>query len=199
MTSMGSAAVRDECSYQTSNEARSHDAGIVTWLDAKPGRAFGVLILVYFAVVFVQSSLKLMWLDEFITLHLARLNGLHALWNALAMGADPNPPVTYILVHWSRQIFGDHEWAYRLPAAVGCAIGLTSLFAFLKPRVCGAWAMFGCLVWMAMAAFDYSFESRSYGIFYGLAMLAFFCWTAAIDASKRGRMRWLAWTGMVLA
>ena len=118
-----------------------------------------------------------MWLDEFITLHLARLNSLHELWHALAVGADPNPPVTYILVHWCREMFGDHEWAYRAPAAIGCWIGLVSLFAYLKRRVSGTWAMFGCLVWMAMAAFDYSFESRSYAIFYGLAMLAFLCWT----------------------
>lgn len=196
---MGSAAIRDECSYQTSIELRSDKREIVAWLDAKPGTALAALTVLYFVVVFVQSSLKLMWLDEFITLHLARLGSLHDLWHALAVGADPNPPVTYIMVRWCRQLFGDHEWAYRLPAALGCWIGLASLFAFLKQRVCGSWAVFGCLVWMATAAFDYSFESRSYGIFYGLAMLAFFSWTAAIDTSGTIFIRWLAWAGMVFA
>ena len=199
MRSMGSVALSDECSYQTSIESRSRRPGVVAWLDANPGKAFAVLTVLYFVVVFGQSSLKLMWLDEFITLHLARLGSLHDLWHALAVGADPNPPITYILVHWCRQLFGDHEWAYRLPAALGCWIGLASLFVFLKRRVCGSWATLGCLVWMAMAAFDYSFESRSYGIFYGLAMLAFFCWTAAIDTSRTSFIRWLAWAGMVFA
>ena len=59
-----------------------------------------------------------MWLDELITFHLSSLGSLHDLWHALAAGADPNPPVTYMLVHWCRQIFGDHEWAYRLPDAL---------------------------------------------------------------------------------
>ena len=199
MRSMGSAAVRDECSYQASIQFRSRQAGIITWLDAHPVRAFAVLTALYFVVVFTQSSFKLMWLDELITFHLARLNSLHNLWHALAMGADPNPPITYILVHWCRQIFGDHEWAYRAPAAVGCWIGLFSLFAFLKRRLCGSWAIFGCLVWMAMAAFDYSFESRSYGIFYGLAMLAFLCWTVAIDGSRSAVRRWVGLAGMVAA
>jgi hypothetical protein len=199
MRSIASAAVGDECSYQASTEFRSRQAGIIAWLDAHPVRAFAVLTALYFVVVFTQSSFKLMWLDELITFHLARLNSLHDLWNALAAGADPNPPITYILVHWCRQIFGDHEWAYRAPAALGCWIGLVSLFAFLKRRLCGSWAIFGCLVWMAMAAFDYSFESRSYGIFYGLAMLAFFCWTVAIDTSRTAAARWTGLAGMIVA
>ena len=150
MRSMGSAAVRDECSYQTPIEIRSPQMGIMAWLDAHPVWAIAVLTGLYFAVVFAQSSVKLMWPDELITLHLAGLKSFHDLWHALAVGADPNPPVTYVLVHWCRAIFGEHEWAYRLPAAVGCWLGLVSLFAFLKKRVSGSWAILGCLVWMAI-------------------------------------------------
>ena len=50
-----------------------------------------------------------------------------------------------------------------------------------------------------MAAFDYSFESRSYGIFYGLAMLAFLCWTVSVDGYRPSTTRWAALIGMVLA
>ena len=196
---MGSAAVREECSHQSSIEFRSGYGGIAGWVDPHPVEAFTLLTALYLVVVSIQSSLKLMWLDEFITFHLAHLNSFHDLWHALAAGADPNPPVTYVLVHWCRQILGDHEWAYRMPAAVGCWVGLLSLFAFLRRRVCGSWAIFGCLVWMATAAFDYSFESRSYGIFYGLAMLAFFCWTITTDRSRTVAARWTALAGMVLS
>jgi hypothetical protein len=199
MSSRASTAVRNECSYQTSNESRSYETGITAWLDAHPVRAFAVLTALYFVVVLFQSSFKLMWLDEFITYHLAQLGSFRDLWKALSAGADPNPPFTYVLVHWCRQIFGEHEWAYRLPATLGCWIGLASLFAFLNRRVCGSWAVFGCLVWMATAAFDYSFESRSYGIFYGLAMLGFLCWSLTIDRSRTTAERWTALAGMVLA
>ena len=199
MRNMSSAALSDECSYQVPIEFRARDTGLVAWLDAYPVRAFAVLTVVYFSVVFIQSAQKLLWLDELITLHLARLGSLHDLWYALSAGADPNPPVTYILVHWCKQIFGAHEWAYRLPPALGSWIGLASLFAFLLRRVCGSWAIFGCLVWMSMAAFDYSFESRSYGIFYGLAMMAFFCWTVYADTSKGSLTRWSVLAGMIFA
>jgi hypothetical protein len=168
-------------------------------IDRAPGRVFVLLSLVFFAAVFTLSSMKLMWLDELITLHIAKHGGPAAIWDALKHGADPNPPVTHLLVHYSRAIFGDHEWAYRLPAAVGYWIGLASLFAYLRRRVPGTWAIAGTLLSMSMAAFEYSYESRSYGIFYGLAMLAFLCWATTVDPMRSGKARGLALFGMVIA
>ena len=78
------------------------------------------------------------------------------------MGADPNPPITHMLVHYSRLAFGDHELAYRLPPFFGYWLGLVSLFAYLLRRLPAVWALAGTVLSMAMAAFDYSFESRSY-------------------------------------
>lgn len=168
-------------------------------IDRRPGWAFVCLSVVYFAVVACLSSVKLLWLDELITLHIARLGGLHAIWSALAQGADPNPPLTHLLVHYARLAFGDHEFVYRLPATIGYWIGMLSLFAYLRRRLPGTWAVAGTVLSMCMAAFDYSFESRSYGIFYGLAMLAFFCWSRAADPQSGSARRLLALLGMTVA
>ena len=169
------------------------------WIDRSPARAFAVLSVIYLGVVAWQSSLKLLWLDELITLHIARLGSVAAIWHALAQGADPNPPITHLLVHYSRIAFGDHEFAYRLPAMLGYWVGLVSLFAYLKRLLPGTWALAGTVLSMAMAAFDYSFESRSYAIFYGLAMLAVLCWSVAVDPETRPVWRNFALAGMVLA
>lgn len=168
-------------------------------IDAAPGWWFVGLSVLYFLVVAGLSSMKLLWLDELITLHIAKSGGLEAIWHALSSGADPNPPITYILVHYSRAIFGDHEFAYRLPAALGYWVGLISLFQYLRGRIRGTWALGGTVLLMCMAAFEYSFESRSYAIFFGLAMLAFFCWTRVSDDSRSTRARWLALFGMIFA
>jgi 4-amino-4-deoxy-L-arabinose transferase-like glycosyltransferase len=168
-------------------------------IDAAPGWWFVWLSVLYFVVVFCLSSMKLLWLDELITLHIAKSGGLAAIWQALARGADPNPPITYILVHYSRAIFGDHEFAYRLPAALGYWVGLLSLFDYLRGRIRGTWALGGAVLLMCMAAFEYSFESRSYAIFFGLAMLAFFCWTRVADDARSSGARWIALLGMVFA
>jgi hypothetical protein len=183
--------------------ARSALVSAASWLEAcidrAPARAFAVLSVFYLGAVVVLSWLKLLWLDELITLHIARLGTVGAIWNALAQGADPNPPITHMLVHYARLVFGDHELAYRLPALLGYWVGLVSLFAFLVRRLPATWALAGTVLSMAMAAFDYSFESRSYAIFYGLTMLAVLCWSIAVDPETRPAGRNLALAGMVLA
>jgi hypothetical protein len=169
-----------------------------------PGFFFAAFSCLYFATVFSLSSLKLLWLDELITLHLARLGSFAAIWHALENGADPNPPITYLLVHLSQSIFGSHEFAYRLPAAVGYWIGLFSLFLYLMSRLPPIWALAGTVLSTCMGAFDYSYESRSYGIFYGLAMLAMLCWSRTVqprivDPSRSRATSWFALLGMILA
>jgi hypothetical protein len=153
----------------------------------------------YAVVVLVLSSVKLLWLDELITLHIARLGSLSAIWNALGHGADPNPPLTHLLVLGSMRLFGEHEFALRLPAMAGYWIGMAALFQFLRRSVSATWALAAVFMSMSMAAFQYSYESRSYGIFYGLAMLAVYCWSCAVDPTKPPRRRWFALIGMVVA
>jgi 4-amino-4-deoxy-L-arabinose transferase-like glycosyltransferase len=195
-------SVDDTASSEQYNtrEARSRvSTSMVERIDHAPVRAFVLLSIAYFLAVFTLSSVKLMWLDELITLHIAEHGGPAAIWDALAHGADPNPPVSHILVHFSRALFGDHEWAYRLPAVLGYWLGMLSLFAYLRRRVPGAWAIAGTMLSMCMAAFEYSYESRSYGIIYGLAMLAFLCWTLAVDPMRRTRTRTFALLGLIVA
>lgn len=168
-------------------------------IQRRPWFCFALFSALYFVIVFTLSSLKLLWLDELITLHISRLGSLGAIWHALAHGVDPNPPLTYLLVHLSAWVFGNHEFAYRLPDAIGYWVGILSLFAFLRRRVPATWALAGAVLSTTMAAFDYSYESRSYGIFYGLAMLALLCWSRTVDpatprAAKRG-----FWAGMIFA
>src|SRR5579863_5734191 len=169
------------------------------FVDQSPVRAFVFLSILYLIVVVSLSRLKLLWLDELITLHIARLPTVDAIWNALAQGADPNPPITHVLVHGSRMVFGDHELAYRLPAFAGYGVGLLSLFLYLSRRVAATWALTGTIMSMAMAAFDYSYESRSYAIFYGLAMLAMCCWSVAVDVACTRLGRHLALAGTLVA
>ncbi len=143
--------------------------------------------------------MKMLWLDELITLHIARLGSVLAIWHALAAGADPNPPLTHLLVLLCMRIFGEHTVVLRLPAMAGYWVGMLALFLFLRRHVPAVWALAAVVMSMGMAAFEYSYESRSYGIFYGLAMLALYCWCRAIDPGLSSGRRWAALTGMVLA
>ena len=169
------------------------------WIDQHPALAFFALTVAYVAIVFIVSSMKLLWLDELITLHIARLGSLSAIWHALAHGADPNPPLSHLLVLGSMRLFGEHEFALRLPDMIGYWIGMLALFQFLRRWVSATWALAAVAMSMSMAAFQYSYESRSYGIFYGLAMLAVYCWAGAVDPTTSSTRRWVALVGMVAA
>lgn len=136
----------------------------VSAIDLHPVRAFFILTTFYFVVVFSLSSLKLLWLDELITLHIARLSGPAAIWQALGRGVDPNSPLSDLLVHYSRLIFGEHEFALRLPAMIGYWAGILTLFLYLKRRLSPTWAVAGAITLMSMGAFEYSYESRSCGV-----------------------------------
>jgi hypothetical protein len=166
---------------------------------ATPWKAFFSLTVLYVVAVATLSHLKLLWLDELITLHIARLGGPAAIWHALALGADPNPPIIHILVHLCRSVFGEREFALRLPAMLGYWIGMLSLFTYLRRRVPAEWALAGTVLSMAMAAFDYSFESRSYGIFYGLAMLAFLSWSRSVEETRARSSRTIWLIALIVA
>ena len=169
------------------------------FIDQHPVFTFALLSLVYFAVVASLSKLKLLWLDELITLHIAQLGNAHSIWRALAQAADPNPPLTHLAVLGSLRIFGNQELALRLPAILGYWVGLLSLFLFLRRRLPGIWALAGTIFSMSNAAFDYSYESRSYAIFYGLAMMAILCWSRAVDPAASPLRRRASLFGMAFA
>lgn len=170
-----------------------------TSINRRPIAAFALCTLAYLAAVSTLSHFKLLWLDELITFHIANLGNFREIWQALAYAADPNPPLTHLAVLLSMRLFGTHELALRLPAIIGYWSGLLALFLFFIRRVPLIWALAGVFFSMANAAFDYSYESRSYGIFYGLAMIAFLCWTDAIDPLLSATRRRVALCGMTLA
>gem|GEM_PF-926870 len=190
-------SVRPSPSVSTSVLRRKNS--IAMPFEDHPIRGFALLSAAYLLAVLTLSRNKVLWLDELITLHIAQLGSVSAIWNALARAADPNPPLTHLAVLASLRIFGVHELALRLPAILGYWIGLLSLFLFLKQRVPVAWALTGIVLAMSNASFDYSYESRSYGIFYGFAILATLCWIYAIDPALPSIQRRFALCGMTLA
>ncbi|HET9087900.1 MAG TPA: hypothetical protein VFN53_10285 [Acidobacteriaceae bacterium] len=169
------------------------------WIDNRPVHAFSLLTLGYALAVSALSWAKLLWLDELITLHIARLGSGPAIWRALSQGADPNPPLLDLLALGCLRLFGNHALSLRLPAMAGYWIGMAALFGFLRRRLSGTWSLAGVAMSLAMAAFNYSYEGRSYGLLYGLAMLAVLCWAWSLDPSLSTGWRNGALAGMVMA
>src|SRR5436305_1515201 len=154
-------------------------------LDSHPLAVVAGLSAIYFGLTITLSLIKLLWLDESITFYISQLGSVRAIWHALAQGADPNPPLNYLLVLLSAKLFGHSALALRLPAIVASWAGILALYFFLKKRIPPVYAAAGVLVFMATAAFDYSFESRSYALLLCFAALSLVAWRSAIEGAHR--------------
>lgn len=116
------------------------------------------------------------WFDELLTVHLARLDSMGDLIGALKDGADVQPLLSYLLTRGSVLIFGESEFAVRLPSLGGFAIACWATFQFTARRAglaAGAAATFALGV---TEGFLYAHEARPYGLWFGFSALALLGW-----------------------
>ncbi|MGI4755369.1 MAG: ArnT family glycosyltransferase [Janthinobacterium lividum] len=168
-------------------------------IDLRPWRAFALLSAFYLLATIALSHFKLLWLDELITVHIAKLGSAGAIWQALSHGADPNPPLTHLLVMASYKVFGAHTYAFRLPAVAGYWVGMLALFLFAKRLTTPTWALVTVLMSMGMVGFEWSYESRSYALIYGTTMLAVHLWSVSTEPALSRAKKSAAVAGMALA
>jgi hypothetical protein len=152
--------------------------------ESHPVRVFAALSLFYVIVAVALACIKVFWFDEFITFYIAKLGNPRAIWQALYNGADPNPPLTHLLVAISIKLFGTSQLAVRLPAIVAEWFGIAFLFAFLRERVRSLFAACGVLFFMATHAFTYSVEARSYALTLCFAMASLWAWRRTVEGPR---------------
>jgi hypothetical protein len=154
-------------------------------VNSHPTAVFVAISAIYFGITFALSSIKLLWLDEFITFYISKLGNVRSIWHALSQGADPNPPLNYFLVLASTKLFGENAIAARIPGILASWAGLAALYAFLRGRIPAIYAAAGVLFFMSTAAFDYSFESRSYPLMLGFCALSLILWRWTIEGQHK--------------
>lgn len=140
-----------------------------------------------------HASVRPLWFDEIFTALISRLPSLHLMLQA--MPADGQPPLQYLLTHFSLHLFGVSELALRLPAILAYLLtgfltwhivrahgtAVQSLFAVAL--VMGS-TMSGLLL-SGIALLDLSVTARPYQLVLACAALAFFCWQRAAQSRNR--------------
>ena len=162
-------------------------ARIAHWIDQHPGPTLVALLLFSCLLVLVQANLKLLWADELITLAIAAQPGSAGIWRALVSGADPNPPLTHLLVQASTQTFGSGPVAVRLPAMLCILSTIALLWTLLRRWVRPVFATGGVLVFIATRGFDYAYDARSYAplMAFTVAALALWVWLPGVSGVRR--------------
>jgi hypothetical protein len=138
----------------------------------------------YFATVVYAASRHNLFVDEIITVLVARLPGWTAICKALAEGADVMPPTYHMVVRVFDNLFGHTDVAARLPSALGMAVGLLLTFDCARRLTDGLHGLIALSVLTCSYLPFYGGEARSYGLYFMLAALALWVWTQAREEKR---------------
>lgn len=124
------------------------------------------------------------WYDELFTLYITRLPDLGTVWRALQEGADLNPPLYYVATRLAVALFGNHEFALRIPSIVGFLTMCVCLRLFVGKRLGKAWGIVAMVIPMISGAAYYAAEARPYGMMVGLVSLAMVFWQRRKESGR---------------
>ncbi|MDP9040029.1 MAG: glycosyltransferase family 39 protein, partial [Acidobacteriota bacterium] len=151
------------------------DAWTRLWsaVNRHPARVLAALVVLFLGITVYQAATRLLWVDEILTLSIAQQGSAPGIWRALALGADPNPPLIHLAVLLSTRLFGHAALAVRLPSILGMLLAIVALWTILRRWLLPGFAALGVLALMTTRGFDYAYEARSYAPLTGFTMLAF--------------------------
>jgi len=133
-----------------------------------------------------------MWFDELTTFYLARMDSISSAWRAVCNGADLQPPLMFVLAHFSQKLAGANEVATRLPCILGFLVACGCVFVFIRRRSGTVFALCGTVLILLTGAYRYAYEARPYALVLAGAALALTSWQSATEP-RRG---WLSIWGI---
>ncbi|MFQ3582526.1 MAG: glycosyltransferase family 39 protein, partial [Chloracidobacterium sp.] len=87
------------------------------------------LFTLLYAIPVAHSAVsRAFWLDELFTYYIVTMPTWAGTWDLLRNGPDQNPPLFYALTRLVVGVFGESEWAFRLPAMIGYWLLCLSLY-----------------------------------------------------------------------
>ena len=101
-----------------------------------------------------------LWFDEILTYYVATLPNAKAIWHALVLALDGQPPVFYLPAHYASRIFGNSEFVLRLPSVIAYWLATVLLYHIVNRRTMPLYGIMAALVPSFTPVFEYSFEAR---------------------------------------
>ena len=134
------------------------------------------LSAVYFLTCWQISSSRPLWNDEIFTLYLSRYDNWAGLLGWLRMAADQQPPLFYVLTHWSLGLIGDETLAVRVPGMVGVWAAGLGVYLFLRTWLGAAAGVCGVAMLVMSRGMMFAVEGRPYGLVLGVYALLLVAW-----------------------
>ncbi len=140
-------------------------------------------MLIYFVGIGYLATIRPFWFDELFTLYISQTQSLTQVLELLGP-MDPHPPVQYVLVMISHQLFGVNELTTRLPALVMLGVFMTVCYALARKYLNNQSALFAVLLIILSVSLKYGYEARPYAIVIGFTALTYWYWIKARESKK---------------
>ncbi len=130
-----------------------------------------------------------LWLDEYHTLLVANRDTLREGIRVLALGADFNPPLLYLIMHGVGRVAGFSPLSMRMVAFASVWLASVVTYASLRRFLPFGSALGGALaVWSSFVVVDQAFQARFYGPW--LLLCCVLIWSIGIHRDReRSRYR----------
>ena len=146
--------------------------------------AIGVVLLAAIVLRFVASSA--LWLDEALSVNIARLplGDLHA-----ALKRDGAPPLYYVLLHFWTDWFGTSDTAVRALSGVTSIATFPAMY-FIGKRVGGRFTAWAAVLIFATLPYSirYGSETRMYALVMFLVAWGYLAFVRALEKPTVGRL-----------
>ena len=158
-------------------------------------RRYLMLTLAVFALFAAYDACTIpLWFDEFFTFFISRLPSLREMLPAIP--ADGQPPLQYLLAHVSLRLFGETEFALRLPGMLAYISAGFLTFRIARRHGTAIQALFAlALLLGAIINMEQAHTARPYGLLIAFTALAFSCWQ---EAALRGQNRIIPLSGVAV-
>jgi hypothetical protein len=135
------------------------------------------LVLYAIARNLLAASLKPLWYDEILTLTVSMQRTWPNIINALYQGTDGQPPLYYVLEHFSLLLPLRREIALRLPSILAFPCAMSFVYLYAK-RAAGGFIALICAFFLLMTdAFqNYATQARPYALMVACFAAALLCY-----------------------
>lgn len=153
-----------------------------------------VCVVVLVCVLLRFLAHRDLWLDEALSVNIARPSIFHGVGGLLeALRHDGSPPLYYLLLHAWMRLLGTGDFAVRSLSAGISALTLPLAWVVGR-RVGGKVAAWGLVLLLASSPFAirYASETRMYSMLVLLSLVLYLAWAEAVRRPAAGRLLALA-------
>ena len=148
--------------------------------------ALGAIMVLGGALRFYGLGLQSLWSDELASWYFSRADGVGQVVSNVR--EDIHPPGYFVILYFAQKVFGDSEWALRLPSAVAGWLCIPAIF-LLGRRIYSSreGLIAALLVAVSWTGVYFSQETRSYSVLILLSTVTAYLWWRVMRTLREER------------